>query len=120
MLFALLTVGALLGIAVLTPSLIELRVYLGRRASGSGPILIDALLAAQLVLLAAFGFIALRLAGWNPGPTALYWIRLGLALAFFVKPWVTYVRLTHWKLRTPQGEIARELGGIDTPGGGIP
>lgn len=112
-----LTVAALLGILVLTPSLIELRVYLGRRAQGVGPILVDALLLAQAVLLAVFTFVAARLAGWSPSPRTLDILRFALGLAFAVKPWITYVRLTRWRTATPD-ERSRRAGIPDGAGEG--
>jgi hypothetical protein len=88
---------ALLGIGVLTPMLVRLRLYLGGRPAGVGTILTDGFLLAQLVLLAAFAFIVARLAGWEPSrPTLLRtWTALLVLLA--LKPWVTVYRLLLWE-----------------------
>jgi hypothetical protein len=101
--------AALIGAGLLAAMLVRLRLYLlGSR--GVGVLLVDGLLLAQVVLVAAFGFIVARLAGWDPGRAAVLRLWTVLLLILAAKPWVTIVRLTWWEFpATRPGALWRRL-----------
>lgn len=105
-LIGLCTVG-LLGIVLLVPSLIEIRVYFGTQAQGIGPVLVDALLLSQFLLILAAVALVIYLTPWNPPPPLDGGAALALTCFFAVKPFVTYVRLYRWRNATPQERDTR-------------